>query len=352
MDGDLPDLPRGTPLAAISAQHIRGWNAAARANRSAGKIQPLPPYKGVDPNSTIVRVRNISGADLERFAAVKIGDPIIESGENEKEFQAFIGFDCTKPTGSTGTLAVLVDPLADGKIGRAVILGAVQVKIYVANSTEAGYEFAVMRSGETSLGMATSGYRVLWKEAGYGGSPKWAVVVIDAAPRTSFATPTQSGIVSSTTDSGGGSQMFGGPKAICYGSFYVNSLDEVDPANPSASSTPFLKFSTSDGYSQEADIDFVVGSTSLVKLQFDGYSGQPGINLVGTGSPRFLVNGVPGIGTTFLGATFVGGILTAYTGTEFAANGDWASSAPTTIESALNRIATVIKNGTGAGTGP
>lgn len=124
--------------------------------------------------ATIVRVKNDSGSDVSRFGVLGVkGGVAITPTDKLAEFQA-------TPVLTTETLAathagkfvVTLEPIANGKIGRAVASGVVVCQVSV---TTEGDDFAEAGTGVLTTG-ATGSARVLYVESGTG--TKWAVVRI------------------------------------------------------------------------------------------------------------------------------------------------------------------------------
>ncbi|RMF94393.1 MAG: hypothetical protein D6741_12680, partial [Planctomycetota bacterium] len=126
------------------------------------------------PSSTIVRVRNQTGSDLDRFAVVALDGPILTPTDNLRAFQEQIAFDGTAPASDTqGRFAILWEPAPAGRIVRACIAGVSIVKLNVGDENHTHAEVVAGQTGY--LQSSTSGPAViLWKEAGTG--TKWAIV--------------------------------------------------------------------------------------------------------------------------------------------------------------------------------
>lgn len=182
--GNFPDLPRGAPLAKISAEHIRGWNVAARAERARGFL-PLNPPKTEPKNSTIVKIQNKASEDLPQFSVVTLGNPVFNADDNLDEFKQNWCIKANAPSSpaTKPVVAVTLDPLKEDAIGRATVLGVTPVQILVG-SGETSWEWADVSAGETGhLVMAHYGgpARILWKQSGEG--TKWALVLLGVGLR-------------------------------------------------------------------------------------------------------------------------------------------------------------------------
>ena len=120
------------------------WNAfvdlaeAASQEDSNPSEQKRPPTK----QPAIVWVKNSSGNDLDRFCAVKLGSPLFTQEQSENDFFNRIAFNAVELEGQENeTVAILQEPLASDKIGKAAIAGMTIAKIEVTdeNHKYAGY---------------------------------------------------------------------------------------------------------------------------------------------------------------------------------------------------------------------
>jgi len=115
----------------------------------------------------IILVRNASGADRARFDVLGIASPLIDPTDNTEEFESRVVLSGVVPEEQhTGRFVVLLEPIAAGELGRAVITGVCvarvepsQVDPYVDDDP-----FADVKVGETGvlLGGASGAAQVLW----------------------------------------------------------------------------------------------------------------------------------------------------------------------------------------------
>jgi hypothetical protein len=130
--------------------------------------------------SGIVKLKNASGADRSRFAVLGLSEPIILPADNLDEFKRQVTFEGTVPVKNVhkGKFAVLLEPIAAGKIGLAVIAGVAPVRLQV--DPVQLYDCAEIIDGSTqALRNAPHGSaRVLWVESS-GSTERWAVVRLD-----------------------------------------------------------------------------------------------------------------------------------------------------------------------------
>jgi hypothetical protein len=168
-------VSRGAPLA-IRADT---WNALLDAARaySGGKLPGAAVGKlvaDVAPSVTVL-VRNDTGGALSWPAVLALGDPEISAVDYPHEVQRQPLFSGDAPASPTDAFALMVEPLADGKIGVGVVAGVAVCEVAVS---DAGHAYAVPETGETArLASAPFGpAKIVWKESGTGN--KRAVVIV------------------------------------------------------------------------------------------------------------------------------------------------------------------------------
>lgn len=171
MPGD--PFKRLSPGAVPTAE---AWNAVldvlrwAREQRDrAGASLP-----GAAKQSSVVRVRNNTGGDADRWAVLALGDPIILPDDNEAEFQSVLAFEGDAPDSTpAGRFVVMLEPVPDGGIGRGVLAGVVQCRLDASGGLE---EFAECEDANTTslVCSETGSARVLWAEDD--GDERWAIV--------------------------------------------------------------------------------------------------------------------------------------------------------------------------------
>jgi len=144
-----------------------------RLDRGGGAIaQPSP--RGI-----VVRVKNETGSDRARFSVLGIYAPLWTPTENETDFLS----GQTPLRGVTpaagGPFVVLLEPIAAGEIGRAMILGVTAVKLDVQAESHVWADLipsdcSMLRTGPSGAA------RVLWKESGTS-TNLWGLVQFPAA---------------------------------------------------------------------------------------------------------------------------------------------------------------------------
>src|SRR5262245_40368621 len=121
---------------------------------------------------SIALVRNDSGATRARFDAVGLAAPLIPPASNLKEFQRQPMFSAVIPAAAShiGKFGILLEPLAAGKIGTAMVAG-----VCPAQLTGADVGFAEIQTGSSILVADPSGSaKVLWTDSGSG--TRWALI--------------------------------------------------------------------------------------------------------------------------------------------------------------------------------
>ena len=150
-------------------------------------------------SATILRVKNTTGAGIERFSVLGLSQPNFTPSDDLNAFQRdgllFRGrTPVTLPTatgpqnrlGDVGRFCVTLEPLPDGGIGDAVYAGLVQCRIDVDDAT-ADYQYAEITDGEgTVLRAGYSGSaKIVWKPIGESGTV-WGVVELTGREHRMF----------------------------------------------------------------------------------------------------------------------------------------------------------------------
>lgn len=157
------------------------WNSfvdAAAWVRSQRNVSVSADQWRPTPGGT-VKIRNDSGADVERFGIMKLNGVVISREENSRAFKnqpVLIG----EATGTPPqTFVVAQRPILEDKIGLCMIAGVTPVQIDVI---EANDEWAdVISADSTKLRSQPFGSaKILYKEAGTG--TKWGYVLLGAGP--------------------------------------------------------------------------------------------------------------------------------------------------------------------------
>lgn len=173
MTDPFKKVQAGQPLD-VSAQ---AWNAFldnVRANKFKAHSRAVDPLVELR-QSGIVKVRNDSGRDCNRFSVLGIGSPIISPSDNLREFKNQVAVSGIEPNHPDhfGKFAILLEPLRIGKIGRAWVSGACPAYVYVEDTC---HEFADVAEGEIAalISRPSGSAKILWRQGGTGF--QWSVV--------------------------------------------------------------------------------------------------------------------------------------------------------------------------------
>ena len=127
----------------------------------AGQNQPS--------SSTIVLIKNASGADVDRMNVLGISAPAILPTDNMDQFVHRLALVGVTPTeaGYKGKFAVTVEPIANGEIGMACVSGVCPANLAITSDAD---KFADVNDGAVgSLKTGDSGAAfILWKATGSG----------------------------------------------------------------------------------------------------------------------------------------------------------------------------------------
>lgn len=157
------------------------WNAIAQAARDFRRTQDTgkPEVQESPPSPAIITVSNESGGAVDRAGILSLDGqvPLILPTDNESEHFRLPGLEGTTPAAAGEPFCVLLEPLRDGAMGKAVIAGVVSCEVDV---TDAGHAYATTGAGGTShlTSSADEGALILWKQGGTG--IKWAMILLPA----------------------------------------------------------------------------------------------------------------------------------------------------------------------------
>jgi WD40 repeat protein len=164
------------PTARAIIEVAEHWDRRAR---DAGDSDP-PTYAF---EGQIVQVRNDSGSAMPRFSVASFDSALITPANNLAEFQNYPRFSAKTPAvpKDSGRFSILVEPLAAGAIGLALVSGVTAVQIYL-NPGDSAPAFADAVDGQIAyLKAAAFGAQVLYCDpAPTSAGPVWALVRIPA----------------------------------------------------------------------------------------------------------------------------------------------------------------------------
>jgi hypothetical protein len=146
-------IPRAPAKGNITAIRAKTWNAIAdvvnggRVDAASQAAQA--PAGGM--NAGWVWVKNTSGSDRSRFDCMALGDPVMNL-TNDGQVDVLFKCDTADPDASP---AILLEPIADGRVGRAVIYGLCLAKVSIATSTS--LLFAEPQTSDHNLKAVASG---------------------------------------------------------------------------------------------------------------------------------------------------------------------------------------------------
>ena len=191
MGDSLRKVRRGDPLE-IPAETFNTFIDAARDYQNRTQNRHSTNRQELRQTGTLL-VRNGSGQDRQRFEVLAIDRPIILPSDNLWSFQDQVAVVGIVPDEDQhiGRFVILLEPLRDGMIGRAVVSGVTAVRLNVLDEE---HDWADIEDGETDslkTDIAGSAF-ILWKEPpgggyggygygygyGYYGSLRWALVRI------------------------------------------------------------------------------------------------------------------------------------------------------------------------------
>jgi len=127
--------------------------------------------------SSLVRVRNDSGADRDQFDVLGLDVPLVLPADNEDEFRARATFSGITPAWDDhrGRFALLLEPLKSGAVGWACLAGVCPAAVIVDDEATERHAAEVIDGDCLALQAVHDGSAtILWREGGTG--LQWAVV--------------------------------------------------------------------------------------------------------------------------------------------------------------------------------
>ena len=196
-----------------TADGINDWNAAAAFLRSQQRGGGAVVNPTAFPNNpAIVTVKNNSGEDRFGFDVLGIDGILIAPGDNIKEFLGrypLVGVVPAVPD-HTQRFCVLLQPVADGRLAKAAVAGAVPVYVRVTSGTDVASITTVgIEDGEAYALVPGPGVPVLYVDSEVadadpesGDEYHWAVVNLGGGGSTIQAVELKTSLGDSETAQG------------------------------------------------------------------------------------------------------------------------------------------------------
>ena len=158
--GDRMKIPASAFNACLDA-------AEAFAQRKTGN-QSADSSSSLAKHTSLIRVKNATADDWDRFSAVGLDDPVFPvagTGDADLSFQNQVVMTASKPDEKKhhGKFAITTEPIAHGQMGWAIVDGAIPCQVAVNNKDD---QYADVKTGSYMLSSAGKGLaRILWKPA-------------------------------------------------------------------------------------------------------------------------------------------------------------------------------------------
>lgn len=181
MGDTLKKVHPGDPLR-IPAVTFNTLIDVARDHQANRQNATRQPGAVLPPPGVILTIRNDSGADRNRFEVLGLDDPVFPPEDNTADFSrgpimsAVIPYDPTH----LAAFAVLLEPISDGAVGRAIVQGAAYVQVKIADADVATW--ADIADGQTGHLVAgtTGSAKIVWR-ASSGTGTVWCVCLLGAS---------------------------------------------------------------------------------------------------------------------------------------------------------------------------
>lgn len=169
--GDPIDIPADTFNTFIDV--ARDFKSRRHDAAQAGHVPGQPP-------GVILTVRNDSGADADRFEVLGLDEPVFPPEDKNADFSRGVVMSCVTPADPDhlGAFVILLEPIADGAVGRALVQGPVYVQVQIDDADVA--DWADIDDGETSslLAASSGAAKILWYDSASAPGTVWAVVLL------------------------------------------------------------------------------------------------------------------------------------------------------------------------------
>ncbi len=158
------------------------WNAMLDLVRERGgsALSGADPRLGND--SSVVRIHNTTGSDLNAHEAVGYSQPLFDVTTDPNQFKhnrpAPLVGEVLAPEFHIERWAVTIEPIASNMVGRAVVAGLAIAQINVVDAGHDRVDIAAANPVPQSAPLGAAS--IVWKESGVG--TKWAVLMLRAGP--------------------------------------------------------------------------------------------------------------------------------------------------------------------------
>lgn len=158
----------------------------------------------------ILTVRNDSGSDCDRFEVLGLDSPVFEPTDNTADFSRGVVMDAKTPDDPThrGSFVVLLEPIADGAVGRAIVQGAAYVQVDITgNDVDEWADIEDAETGNLKAGV-TGSAKILWRASSATGV-QWCVCLLGAKADNQVSASDTDGTRNTLRDSGGTHKLVG-----------------------------------------------------------------------------------------------------------------------------------------------
>lgn len=187
MADPLQKVKSGDPLKLSATAWNRFIDTALKVDRQKTSVANDSEPDRRQVGEIWVRNDASGNVNLDALSVVGLRQPLVLPSDSPETFKyGPVVVSASEPTTvnigdlshASGRLAVLQEPIAVGKIGRALVVGVTAVKLNVTHDRD---EWADVASGVTATLQTgpTGAGRILWKESGTG--TKWGVVQLGGA---------------------------------------------------------------------------------------------------------------------------------------------------------------------------
>lgn len=185
----MTDLLRVQPGQSVKqALSAQAWNRLVDSANWVDEQRTVSrlPAGFEEPRRLIVRVLNATEDPVDRYGILGLDGPIITPDADEGVFLEEITFRGVAPLvpDHQAKFGVLIDPLAAGEIGRAILDGLAIVRLDVQSE---GHRYAEVAASQTDhlQSAACASAQILWTAPAGSeedGAPRWAIVRLGLPP--------------------------------------------------------------------------------------------------------------------------------------------------------------------------